>query len=64
MGDFSSNMTLSENRAKAVINELTTKYSVNAEQLKAFGVANLSPVSSNLTDGGKAKNRRVEIVVQ
>lgn len=64
VGDFESNMTLSEERATSVINELTTKYSVNAEQLKAYGVASLSPVSSNITEEGKAQNRRVEIVEQ
>jgi len=64
VGDFASNMTLSENRAKAVMNELVSKYSVDANQIKAYGVANLSPVTSNNTDGGKARNRRVEIVEQ
>ncbi len=63
-GDFTSNKMLSENRAKAVMDELITKYGVNAKQLKAFGVANLSPLTSNKTDKGKAKNRRVEIVEQ
>ncbi len=61
-GDFSANKILSENRAKTVMNELVTKYGVNAEQLSAYGIANLSPVTSNRTDGGKARNRRVEIV--
>lgn len=63
-GDFASNMALSKNRAKAVMNELINKYGVDANQLKAYGVANLSPVLSNSTDVGKAKNRRVEIVEQ
>jgi len=64
VGDFASNMTLSENRAKAVMEALTTKYAVDANQLKAYGVANLSPVTANATDEGKAKNKRVEIVKQ
>jgi outer membrane protein OmpA-like peptidoglycan-associated protein len=64
IGDFSSNMTLSEERAKSVMIELTTKYSVKAKQLGAYGVSSLSPIASNLTDEGKAKNRRVEIVEQ
>ena len=63
-GDFASNMTLSEERAKAVMNELTNKYGVNADQLQAYGVSYLSPVSSNSNDEGKARNRRVEIVEQ
>lgn len=64
VGIFSSNMTLSENRAKTVMNTLITKYGVDPNQLKAYGIANLSPVVSNTTDRGKARNRRVEIVEQ
>ncbi len=64
VGDFESNMTLSEERANSVTTELTTKYSVNADQLKAYGAASLSPVYSNITEEGRAKNRRVEIVEQ
>ena len=63
-GDFLSNMNLSEERAKSVMNELTTKYNVSVEQLKAYGVSSLAPVSSNTSEEGKAKNRRVEIVEQ
>jgi len=62
VGDFESNKILSENRAKAVMTELTTKYDVDVNQLKPFGIANLSPVVSNTTEQGKARNRRVEIV--
>lgn len=64
VGDFTSNMTLSQERAKSVMNELISKYGVDANQLKAYGVANLSPVTSNTSDKGKARNRRVEIVEQ
>jgi len=64
VGGFNPNMTLSESRAKAVMNELVSKYSVDANQLKAYGVANLCPMTSNKTDIGKSKNRRVEIVEQ
>jgi OmpA-OmpF porin, OOP family len=64
VGDFESNKTLSEERAKSVITELTTKYSVNSVQLKAYGIASLAPVFSNVTEEGKAQNRRVEIVEQ
>ncbi len=64
VGTFESNTTLSEERAKSVIAELTTKYNVNSEQLKAYGVASLVPVFSNITEEGRTKNRRVEIVEQ
>ncbi|MCX6250690.1 MAG: OmpA family protein [Bacteroidetes bacterium] len=63
-GNFPDNMSLSENRAKAVMSQLTAMYAVNPGQLVAHGVASLSPVASNSTEEGKAKNRRVEIVEQ
>jgi OOP family OmpA-OmpF porin len=64
VGSFENNMKLSEARAKAVITELTTKYAVKPEQLKAYGLASLAPVTNNSTEESKAKNRRVEIVKQ
>lgn len=63
-GDFNSNMTLSENRAKAVMDYLISNLGVSSEQIKAYGVSSLVPVASNDTPKGKTKNRRVEIVVQ
>lgn len=63
-GKFSENMSLSENRAKSVLNELTTKYAVTIAQLSAYGIGSLSPVASNKSAEGAAKNRRVEIVEQ
>lgn len=63
-GDFDANMTLSENRAKAVMDYLVNTSGVNASQLKAHGVGPMCPVTSNSTDNGKARNRRVEIVEQ
>jgi hypothetical protein len=64
VGTFTGNMTLSQDRAQAVLTELTTKYGIDAKQLEAHGAASLAPVTSNETDEGKALNRRVEVVVQ
>jgi len=64
VGDFNANMTLSESRAKAVLNVLITKYAVKAEQVKAYGISSLAPLATNVTEEGKAKNRRVDIVEQ
>jgi len=61
-GDFDANVTLSQQRAEAVMHELISKYSVKADQLKAFGDGQTAPVASNATEEGKTKNRRVEIV--
>jgi OOP family OmpA-OmpF porin len=62
VGDFDSNMVLSENRAKAVMDELIKSFGIDADQLKSYGVSSLSPVASNLIEDGRARNRRVEIV--
>lgn len=57
-------MKLSKARADAVVKELTTKYKISSERLRAFGFASLAPVASNDTEEGRAKNRRVELVKQ
>jgi OmpA-OmpF porin, OOP family len=64
VGSFDANMKLSKDRADAVARVLTSKHSIAADRLKAYGVSSLSPVTSNDTDEGRAKNRRVELVKQ
>jgi outer membrane protein OmpA-like peptidoglycan-associated protein len=46
------------------VKALTTKYKVNPQRLKAYGVGQLAPVAPNKTEEGRAKNRRVELVEQ
>jgi outer membrane protein OmpA-like peptidoglycan-associated protein len=64
VGSIDSNMLLSKDRADAVVKALTSGYGIAADRLKSYGVASLSPVASNDTEEGKAKNRRVELVKQ
>ena len=56
------NLDLSRRRAAAVARELTLKYGIAADRLSSFGCGFYSPVASNETEDGKAKNRRVELV--
>lgn len=63
-GSVDANMTLSAQRAHSVVQALITAHSISADRLKAFGNGPYSPVATNDTDEGKAKNRRVEIVKQ
>lgn len=63
-GDFELNIKLSGERAEAVIEKLATEYAVDRNQLKPYGIGSVSPVTSNSTEVGRAKNRRVEIVEQ
>jgi len=63
-GAIDYNMKLSKDRADAVAKALVGTHKVAAARLAAFGVGPLSPVASNLTEEGRAKNRRVELVAQ
>ena len=54
------NQSLSERRAAAVV-ALLVAMGVDAERLESKGYGESEPVSSNETDNGRAKNRRVEI---
>jgi len=64
VGGVDYNMKLSQARADAVVKVLTTKYKINPQRLKAYGVGQLAPVAPNKTEEGRAKNRRVELVEQ
>ncbi|MDM0084937.1 OmpA family protein [Variovorax sp. J31P179] len=59
---FPSNLELSSARADDVVRYLTSK-GVPAATISAQGFGEARPVASNSTPQGKAKNRRVEIVI-
>ncbi len=63
-GALAANLDLSQRRADAVVKALTTSYQIPAARLSAKGVASLAPVASNTAEDGRAKNRRVELVIQ
>lgn len=58
VGDIAYNMKLSQARADSVVK----KYGIDANCLTPYGVGPLAPVTSNKTEEGRAKNRRVELV--
>lgn len=60
-GSAASNQRLSEKRAKFIADELV-KVGANPERLFFEGVGESQPVASNLTNDGKRKNRRFELV--
>lgn len=64
VGNLSANMDLSKRRAEAVVGALASSYSIARDRLTGNGVASLAPVASNRDEAGKAKNRRVELVLQ
>lgn len=62
-GKLDYNLSLSQRRAEAVAKALAQQ-GIPAQRMLAKGVANLAPVSSNASEDGRAKNRRVELVEQ
>jgi len=62
VGEFEFNRDLSARRAKAVVAELTGTYGISSKRLFPFGVSFAAPLTSNDSEEGRAKNRRVELV--
>jgi outer membrane protein OmpA-like peptidoglycan-associated protein len=63
-GSETFNQTLSEDRAKAVLDYLLGKFpDLKAEQLTSAGYGESAPVGPNVTAADRAKNRRVEFKV-
>ena len=60
-GSLELNMELSKQRAKSVVDYLTSN-GLSESRLKAEGVGPFAPVTTNETEEGKKLNRRVEIV--
>lgn len=60
VGSEESNLLLSENRAKTVMNYLITK-GIDKNRLIAKGYGSTMPVADNATDSGRKQNRRTEI---
>lgn len=64
VGGLDYNMDLSRARAAAVVEVLVSQYSIAPARLSAHGVGPLAPATSNRSEDGRAKNRRVELVQQ
>ncbi|MDD2635340.1 MAG: OmpA family protein [Bacteroidales bacterium] len=60
-GNDATNQTLSENRAKTVMDKLI-EMGIDKSRLKSQGFGEAKPVSDNTSAEGKAQNRRVEFV--
>jgi outer membrane protein OmpA-like peptidoglycan-associated protein len=62
VGSDESNQALSQNRAKSVVDYLVKK-GIDATRLSSKGYGETTPVASNDTDEGRAKNRRTEFKI-
>jgi chemotaxis protein MotB len=62
-GPIASNWDLSTKRATAIVNILAENTQINKQSLTAAGRGEFAPLASNETAEGKAKNRRIEIIL-
>ena len=62
-GQLSGNWDLSTKRATAIVDILRENPSINPENLTAAGRGEYAPIASNDTPEGRAKNRRIEVVL-
>jgi chemotaxis protein MotB len=60
---FRSNWELSAARSIAVLRLLNERFGVDLQRMGIAGYADLNAIDSNDTEEGRARNRRVDIVV-
>jgi outer membrane protein OmpA-like peptidoglycan-associated protein len=63
IGNKSANILLSLNRANAV-KEYLQKQGIAAERITYEGFGSSKPIDSNATEAGRARNRRVEVILK
>ena len=62
-GRFASNWDLSAARATGLVKELVRSYGVEPSRISATGYGEYQPLADNTSAVGRAKNRRVDIVI-
>ncbi len=62
-GALDGNIALSRQRAASVRSRMIEDYSIPKTQIAADGVGYLAPRDSNLTEQGRTRNRRVEVML-
>jgi outer membrane protein OmpA-like peptidoglycan-associated protein len=63
-GSDASNLTLSEQRAAAVVQHLLNTMELDSAKISSVGYGETRPIANNETPEGRAKNRRIDVVIQ
>ena len=62
-GLIKDNWDLSTKRATAIVNILVENDKILKENLTAAGRGEFAPIADNSTSAGRAKNRRIEVIL-
>jgi outer membrane protein OmpA-like peptidoglycan-associated protein len=62
-GGDSANLILSQDRADAVKQYLVSNFALDAEKVSSIGYGEARPVATNETADGRARNRRIDLVL-
>ncbi len=62
-GNIQDNWDLSTKRATAIVNILTNNNRISKDNLTAAGRGEYAPIAPNTTSEGRAKNRRIEVIL-
>jgi len=62
-GGYKDNWSLSTERANTIVRMLMNTYGSDPDRLTAAGKSKFHPVASNKTPEGRAKNRRIDIII-
>ncbi len=62
-GSSRLNQRLSQNRAEAVLNYIVTTMHITSQRISAAGYGASQPIANNETKEGRAKNRRIDLLI-
>jgi len=62
-GGITNNWDLSTKRATAIVNIIEQTHGIDKKNLTAAGRSEFAPIASNNSTNGKAKNRRIEVIL-
>jgi OOP family OmpA-OmpF porin len=63
VGSDSANLILSQDRADAVKAYLVNNFNMDPEKVSSVGYGEARPVATNETPEGRARNRRIDLVI-
>ncbi len=63
-GSDEANLRLSEERAAAVKQYMTVNMQISPSRIASIGFGESQPIASNETKAGRAKNRRIDVVIE